>query len=231
MKTSNKIIVSFLTFAWLSFIATLLISHQFADYDNIPGMRRVVKKVNPLEDFSVVKIEDVDALKIVPGDSNQLNYDELSGADIDSSEAEPTQNYRVGNDTLFITSLRRGRYEGYILRVNNMKQLIVDYGIEIDLAGFIQDSLRISATESNVTISKNSEFSYLHLKSGQKFDLTFKSVKEFGMALSEANCNVFGDIGEISGIVGNYAGLGIPRNLENVDVNTSTNGKLHYMLK
>lgn len=231
MKTSNKIIISFLTFAWLSLMASLLISHQFADYDKIPGMRRIVKKVNPLEDFTVVKIEDAVVLKIVPGDSNQLNYDELFGADIDSSEAGPSQNFSVRDDTLFIASLSRGHYEGYVLCVNNMRHLIVDNAAEIDLAGFNQDSLLITSENNNVTISKNSGFSYLYLKSGQKFDLTFKAVKEFGMALSEDNCNVFGDIEEISGTVGNYARLGIPRETGKVNVDTSINGKMHFVFK
>ncbi|TXD79247.1 hypothetical protein [Algoriphagus ratkowskyi] len=135
------------------------------------------------------------------------------------------------NDTLFIKNLRNAINGGYTLRVGNLKHLIVKNVGEIDLVGFSQDSLLINSENSNVIISKNSEFSFLHLKSGPKFDLTFKSVKGFSLSLKESNCNVSGDIEEISGTIGNYAGLGIPRKTEKVDVDTSINGKLHYVFK
>lgn len=231
MKTSNKIIVSFLTFAWLSIMASLLISHQFADYNNIPGMRRVVKTVISLEDFSVVKIDKAAVLRIIPGDSAKIRYDEITGDGFKPAKFDAIQNYDVKNDTLYIKNIHQASNGGYTLEVVDLKHLIVNNATEIDLAGFNQDSLRISATNSNVTISKNSEFSFLYLKSEPKFDLTFKAVKEFSLSLTEDNCNVFGEIEEISGTIGNYAGLGIPRKTEKVDVDTTINGKIHYVFK
>lgn len=212
-------------------MATLLISHQFADYDNIPGMRQVVETEVDLADFSVIKIDEASTLQIVPGDSNRLDYDELIGDGIKPPKTEPIQDFTVRNDTLIIKNLRNASNGGYTLRVSNLKQLIVSNTTKIDLIGFSQDSLKIISENSNVTISKSSEFSFLYLKSAPKFDLAFKSVKDFTLSLTADNCNIFGEVEEISGMIGNYAGLGIPRKTEKVDVDTSINGKIHYVFK
>lgn len=210
-------------------MASLLISHQFADYNNIPGMRRVVKTETDLADFSIIKIEEASRLQIVPSDSNRLDYDELIGDGIKPPKTELIQDFTVKNDTMFINNLRNASNGGYTLRVSNLKHLIVKNTSSIELKGFAQDSLLINSLNSNVTISKNSEFSFLYLKSEPKFDLTIKSAKEFSLSLTEDNCNVFGEIEEISGIIGNYAGLGVPRKTGKMDVDTSINGKIHYV--
>ncbi|SMP07129.1 hypothetical protein SAMN06265367_101562 [Algoriphagus winogradskyi] len=220
-----------MTIAWVSIMATLLISHQFADYNNIPGMRKVVKSETDLADFSVITIDEASRLQIVPSDSNRLDYEELIGEGLKPPKTEPIQDFIVENDTLFIKNLRNASNGGYTLRVKNLNYLIVRNTYSVDLIGFSQDSLLINSLNSNVTISKNSEFSFLYLKSEPKFDLTIKSAKEFSLSLTEDNCNVFGEIEEISGIIGNYAGLGIPRKTEKVDVDTSVNGKIHYVFK
>ncbi|TXE10234.1 hypothetical protein [Algoriphagus aquimarinus] len=226
MKTSNKYIFSFLSFAWLSIIAVMLISYELDDYEP-----KVVKIKTDLADFSVIKIEEASSLQIFPSDSNRLDYDELIGDGIKPPNTEPIQDFTVKNDTLFIKNLRNTSNGGYTLRVSNLQHLIVKNTYNIDLIGFSQDSLLITSENSNVTISKNSEFSFLYLKSEPKFDLTFKAVKEFSLSLTEDNCNVFGEIEEISGTIGNYAGLGIPRKTEKVDVDTTINGKIHYVFK
>lgn len=231
MKTSNKIIFSFLTFAWLSIIATLLISNQFADYNNIPGKRRVVKTETDLADFSVIKIDQASTFRILPADSNRLEYNELIGDGIKPPKGKPIQEYSVGNDTLFINNLRNVEHGGYTLKVRDLKHLIVSNATQVELVGFTQDSLTINSANSNVSISKNSEFSFLSIRSLPKFELDFSSVKGFSMFLTEDNCNVFGDIEEISGTIGNYAGLGIPRKTEIVNVDTSINGKISYVFK
>lgn len=181
-----------------------------------------------LQDFSVIHIKEASTLRVFSGDTNQLEYDEVSGGKIKPPKTEQIQDFIVKNDTLFIKNLRNARNGGYTLRVSNLQHLIVKNTYNIDLIGFSQDSLFITSENSNVTISKNSEFSFLHLKSGPKFDLTFKSVKAFSLSQTEDNCNVFGDIEEISGTIGNYAGLDIPRKTEKVYVDTSENGKLTY---
>ncbi|REG91566.1 hypothetical protein [Algoriphagus antarcticus] len=226
MKTSNKIIISFLTFAWLSVTAMLLISHQFADYDNIPGVRKVVTSKINLGDFSVVKIEQAAFLKIAPGYINQLDYDELTGADMKPPEVEAIQDYSVRNDTLFIRNLRRASNGNYTLRVNNLKKLIVFNAWEVDLEGFRQDSLSIISANSKLLISKKSKFSYLHLASLKKFDLKFSSADDFELRLSNGQCEVSGGVDQITGIVGNYAELIIPTKIGKLDIDTSENGKL-----
>lgn len=231
MKTSNKILVSFLLFAWLSFMATLLISHQFADYHNIPGMRKVSHKISTLEKFSVVIIDKASEIRIIPGDSALLRYDEIAGEGFKPLESSPVQNFELRNDTLFVKNLNLENVEEVTLEVVGLKHLVVSNAAEIELIGFSQDSLTITSENSNVTISESSEFSFLHLKSAPKFDLVLKAMKEFSLSLTNDNCNVFGEIGEISGTVGNYARLGMPRETEQVDVDTSINGKLDFVFK
>lgn len=215
-----------MTFAWLSVMVTLLISHQFADDKTMPAMREMVKIVKSLEDFSVVKIEDAAAIRIVQGDSNQLYYGKLNNADADSTESEVIQEYLVRNDTLYIRNLRQGRYGSYTLEVNDLKHLIVLKSWEVDLVGFDQDSLSITSLNSKVMISKQSEFSYLCLKSGRKFDLVFSSPRNLALTQTDSRVELSGKVDKISGVVGNYAELIIPSKIGKLNLDTSENGKL-----
>lgn len=225
MKTSNKIIVSFLLFAWLSFMATFLISHQFADYHNIPGMRRLVTKTDVLEPFSVVKIEQAAILQIVQGNKNQMHHDELVGEGISQSDLKNIQEYLVENDTLFIKNLRHGSNGTYKLEVANLHSIMVYNTWQLDLGDFRKDSLNITYGNSKVVMSKESQLSYLHILS-QKFDLSLTSVEEMELVLSGDRCELSGSVNQISGIVGNYAELILPTKVGKMDIDTSENGKL-----
>lgn len=231
MKTSNKTIFSFLIFAWLCFIATLLISHRFADYDNVPAMRKVTVKAKLLNEFSVVKIEQAAVLKIIQGDSSIIRYNEITGDGIRPPKIDAIKDLEVKNDTLFIKNLHQAPNGGFTLEVLNLKHLIVNNTSEINLSKISQDSLLISSTNSNIIISNSSEISFLHLKSGEKFDLKFQDAKKLNLNLRDNNCSVIGEINRISGTIGNYTTLEVPRKTENIDVKTSENGKLEFVLE
>ncbi|MEP0711737.1 hypothetical protein [Algoriphagus sp.] len=212
------------------FAAKLLVSKGIGTIKHTTIKTDVRNETTDLQDFSVIHISAASNLRIFPGETNQLEYDEISGENIKPPKTAAIQDYIVKNDTLFINNLRNASNGGYTLRVSSLKHLIVKNTTSLDLKRFSQDSLLINSVNSNVTISENSTISYVELKSGQKFDLVFKSRKDFGMALSEDNCTISGDIAEVSGMIGNYTALGIPRRTEKVAIDTSDNGKLHYIV-
>ncbi|WP_192348494.1 hypothetical protein [Algoriphagus sp. Y33] len=230
MKTSNKIIVYFLTFAWLSIIATLLISHQFANYNNIPETRRTVITKTDLADFSVVKIEEADEISIVSINinRNRFSYQRLAGADIEIPENEAVQDYIVRNDTLFIKNLTPTSTGGFLLEVKDLKHLIVSNTKRVNIVGFNQDLLLITAENSKVRISKDSRFSYLNLTSPGKLNLNFTSATGFSLVLDENQCKVRGVIKEISGNIRDNVDLIVPAELGKLDVNTSEKGKVTH---
>jgi hypothetical protein len=211
-------------------MATLLISHQFADYYNIPGMRRVVKTETDIADFSVIKIEEASRLQIVPSDTNRLDYDALIGDGIDPPKTEPIQDFIVENDTLFIKNLRNAKNGGYTLRVSKLKHLIVKNTGDVELLGFSQDSLKITVEETNTLWVNNSKISYMHFVSPEKFDLELISTDDLRLALfGDKNlCSVGGNIQSVSGKIGNYMKLSVPRKTEILDVDKSDNGKISY---
>lgn len=228
MKTSNKIIVSFLTFAWMSVIASLLISHQFADYNNIPGKRRVIKTETDLANFSVVKIEQAGKLIISSLPRNRLRYERLVGEGIAIPETDPIEDYVVRNDTLFVKNLRQASDGNFLLEVKNLKHLIVNNTNQIHLSGFDQDLLLITTTNSKVAISQKSSFSYLNISSPGKLNLSFTSASDFSLLLDENKCRVSGEIMGISGIIRDNVELIIPSEVGKLDLDTSEYGKLTY---
>jgi hypothetical protein len=239
MKTSNKIIVSFLTIAWLSIMASLIVSSGFASKLLISKGIGTIKytriktdvrnETTVLQDFSVIHIKEASSLRVFSGDSNQLEYDEVSGGNIKPPKTAAIQDFVVRNDTLFIKNLRNASNGGYTLRVSNLEHLIVNNTSSLELNGFAQDSLYIFSKNSKLTLN-DSEFAHLHFNSPPKYDLTFKLVKRFRFSLEENICNISGDFAEISGQIGNYTELYIPQETGKVDVKTSTNGKLLYKL-
>ena len=145
--------VFFLTFAWLSFMSTLLISHQFAYYHTISAMQRVLKTESDLANFSVVTIEKAGNLIIVSMPRNRLRYERLVGEGISVPETDPIEDYVVRNDTLFVKNLTQASDGTFLLEVKNLKHLIVNNTSKINLAGFDQDLLLITAENSKVVIS------------------------------------------------------------------------------
>ncbi|MEB2780940.1 hypothetical protein U3A58_11095 [Algoriphagus sp. C2-6-M1] len=228
MKTSNKIIVSFLTFAWLTIMASLLVSHQFADYNNIPGKRRVIKTETDLADFSVVKIEQAGTLIISSLPRNRLRYERLVGEGIAIPETDPIEDYVVRNDTLFVKNLRQASDGNFLLEVKNLKHLIVNNTNQIHLSGFDQDLLLITTTNSKVAISQKSSFSYLNVSSPEKINLSFTSASDFSLVVDEVKVKVSGDIKGMSGTIGDNIELIVPSEVGKMDVNTAKNSKITY---
>ncbi len=183
-----------------------------------------------MQDFSVIYIKEASNLQVFSGDTNQLEYDEISGGDIKPSKTEPIQDFIVKNDTLFIKNLRNASNGGYTLRVINLEHLIVNNTSNIELFGFKQDSLLITVEETNTLWVNNSKLSYMHFVSPEKFDLELISTDDLRLALfGDKNlCSVGGNIQSVSGKIGNYMKLSVPRKTEILDVDKSDNGKISY---
>lgn len=209
-------------------MATLLISHQFADYYNIPGMRRTVTTKTDLADFSVIKIEQAGEISIASINRNRLGYDRLIGADIAIPENEAVQDYIVRNDTLFIENLTPASNGGFLLEVKDLKHLIVNNTKRINIVGFDQDLLLINAENSRVSISPKSRFAYLNISSPGKLNLSFTSATGFSLVLDENQCKVRGVIKEISGNIRDNVELIVPAELGELDVTTSEKGKVTH---
>ena len=226
MKTSNKIIVFFLTFAWLSFISTLLISHQFAYYHTISAMQRVLKTESDLANFSVVTIEKARNLIIVSMPRNRLRYERLVGEGIPVPETDPIEDYVVRNDTLLVKNFTEASDGTFLLEVKNLKHLIVNNTSKINLVGFDQDLLLITAENSKVVISEKSNFSYLNVSSPEKLNLSFTSATDFSLELDDNQCKVSGVIKQISGTIRDNVELIIPSEVGKLDVSSTENGKV-----
>lgn len=209
-------------------MASLLISHQFADYNNIPGKRRVIKTETDLADFSVVKIEQAGTLIISSLPRNRLRYERLVGDGIAIPETDPIEDYVVRNDTLFVKNLRQASDGNFLLEVKNLKHLIVNNTNQIHLSGFDQDLLLITTTNSKVAISQKSSFSYLNVSSPEKMNLSFTSASDFSLVVDEVKVKVSGDIKGMSGTIGDNIELVVPSEVGKMDVNTARNSKITY---
>ncbi len=209
-------------------MASLLISHQFADYNNIPGKRRVIKTETDLADFSVVKIEQAGTLIISSLPRNRLRYERLVGEGIAIPETDPIEDYVVRNDTLFVKNLRQASDGNFLLEVKNLKHLIVNNTNQIHLSGFDQDLLLITTTNSKVAISQKSSFSYLNVSSPEKMNLSFTSASDFSLVVDEVKVKVSGDIKGMSGTIGDNIELIVPSEVGKMDVNTAKNSKITY---
>ncbi|WP_439489667.1 hypothetical protein [Algoriphagus sp.] len=226
MKTSNKIIVSFLIFSWGSIIATLLISHQFADRENRPGVRRVVTKSEALEPFSVVVLNQIEGLKVARGDGNQLLFNEYFGGDVVQPAPEVVKEYTILNDTLFIQNLPRASNGDFRLEVAGLQGLVVTDSKGLDLGAFHQDSLRVYTDGSEVLLSRESDFSFFYLGFPDESSLIFTDTKGLKMNLKDKVCELSGDIGRISGELTGDSELHISAKVGQLDVKTSDGGKV-----
>ena len=91
------------------FVTKLLISSGLGSITLNGYNTDVRNETTVLQDFSVIQIKEASKLRVFSGDTNQLEYDEISGGHIKPPKTAAIQDFVVRNDTLFIENLRNAR--------------------------------------------------------------------------------------------------------------------------
>jgi len=238
MKTSTKIIVSFLTFCWVVLMASLLISFRYSDQRGYGFIEKIEKEEILLQEFKHVVVKNSGGLTITSSDSLKLTYHKYFFDDGEIPE-EHELNYRISNDTLFIDSLMQ-RSSGYFeLKLRTLNSLILEDVAEVNFNKFHQDSLRVISTsaslvfEDSMRVTSKESFSvfrdvklgYLDYN-GTSSDLKSNVISNFKIRIEATQAELGGDIQSISGWVGDRSILMLPNKVGKVNLEKSNSGQI-----
>ena len=197
MKRSNKLIVGYLSFLWVSLIITLVISFAMTPQGGFSFVDEVRSEKFEIDDFSAVKIQNTKYLKIVKADSTYLEYISIHGGDVKPPKTAPVQNYRVSQDTLYIDQLQQASNGSFMLKVRTLSQILVIDESEVILENLTMDSLAFQSSEHELRLSKLDQVT-IDFRNGQLF--------------------LKGTIGELTGNIKDRAWVSIPSKIGKINL-------------
>ncbi|WP_075351605.1 hypothetical protein [Algoriphagus marinus] len=235
MKTSTKIILSFLTFCWITLMATLLISFRYSDQRRYGILKKIEKEEILLQEFKHVVIKNSGLLTITSSDSLKLTYFKVF-TDTGESPEEPELSYRMVSDTLFIDRLMQKKSGYFELKVSALNSLVLEDVSEVSFKKFSQDSLRVISSQASLvfqdsmrvsresfSVSRDVKLGFLDY-TGISSDLKANTISNLNLRLEATQAELGGDIQSISGWVGERSILMLPNKVGKVNLERSSSG-------
>jgi hypothetical protein len=148
MKTSNKILISFLIFLFSGIIALYMGSKYYENPNNNPA--NFVDKKTKLSPFSVIVAESGAVFYLNSGKENEITHSHLKGTVPDFGS------FIVRNDTLFIASAKlkrnKDRFTNNLIHVSctNVKSIVTKEYSEVHMEKFKADTLSVIMIKSNL---------------------------------------------------------------------------------
>lgn len=161
MRTSNKILISFLIFLFSGIIALYVGSKYYANPNN--NSANFVDKKTKLSSFSVIVAESGAVFYLNSGKENEITHSHLKGTFPDFGS------FVVRNDTLFIASAKlkrnKDRFTNNLIHVSctNVKSIVTKEYSEVRMEEFQVDTLSVTMNKSNLDF-RFKNISYISLE-------------------------------------------------------------------
>ncbi|WP_187177602.1 hypothetical protein [Algoriphagus sp. AK58] len=213
MKTSNKILFSFLLFAWASIMVTLLVSFR---YSMLRGASIVEKIENKsweiLGDFSVVSISDSWVVQLDGSKKGSIQYDRVfTSHNRDKNYGDPDPFiHEVRNDTLFIKGMRQRPNGNFSIQVGGIKSIIMDRVTEVRLRSMGLDTLKVNSIAGHLALDKDHGVKHLDFSGGNNSQLQVVGIESLNLFLDRSKADLQLYLGGISGQVTNQSEVTVP---------------------
>jgi hypothetical protein len=203
MKTSNKILFSFLGFAWLSMVGSMLASVHLQESKS-SVMKDVLVSSIPIDDeYSVLSIQDSGNLTLMMNEAARIEHRRVSfgGNDEDISEDVDSYFVEIRDDTLFIRNAEIKQYETLTLYIDGqIKSLILNNVTEVKtLNAFDYDSLKVLASNSSFKLTSDHGVSFLDFKGEADAHLLVNGIANLEIHLNQSKADVYQFLGRVSG--------------------------------
>ncbi|MCH7412801.1 hypothetical protein MM213_04835 [Belliella sp. R4-6] len=230
MKTSNKLLFSFLGFAWLSMVGGMLASVHLLE--SKPFVKDAVVSSTPVDDdYSVVSIQDFGKLALVMSKDTRIERRKISFEGNDEHVSEDVDPYfvEVRDDTLFISNAEIKQYETWTLHVDRqIKSLILNNVTEVNaLNAFEYDSLKILASNSSFRLPRDHGLAFLAFKGEAGAHLSVDGIANLEIHLNQSKADITQFLGKVSGeLIG--AQVSLPKETTEVALKKDTNSKFYF---
>jgi hypothetical protein len=213
MKTSNKILFSFLGFAWASIMVTLLVSFRYSLLGSAYQFEKMETKTWEIAgNFSVVSISDSWAVRLDGSKKGQIEYFRAFFRDRPSkNHGDPNPFiHEVRNDTLFIKGMRQNPNGSFTINVGAIKSLVIDQVSEVELLRMGLDSLKVISNAGELVLQKDHGVTHLDFVGGNNSKLQVAGIESLNLFLDRSKADLQLYLGGISGQVINRSEVTIP---------------------
>lgn len=213
MKTSNKILFSFLLFAWASILVTILVSFRYSMLRGASVVEKLETKSWEIEgDFSVISLKDAGFVVLEPGSEPSIKYMKvITQYNRDKNYGDPDPFfYEVRNDTLFVQGMRQKPNGSFIIHVGELKGVVLDQVSEGRLKGMELDTLRVKANAGHFSLVEDHGVAHLEFDGGNDSRLQAVGLGSLNLSLDFSKAEIYQDLGKISGQIINRSQVTLP---------------------
>ncbi|MCU0399601.1 MAG: hypothetical protein MUE75_01125 [Algoriphagus sp.] len=222
IKTSNKILFSFLLFAWASIMVTLLVSFRYSLLGSAYQFEKMETKTWEIAgDFSVVSISNSWAVRLDGSKKGRIEYFRALFRDRPSKNHGDPDPYihEVRNDTLFIKGMRQNPNGSFTINVGAIKSLVVEQVSEVELLRMGLDSLNVISNAGELVLQKDHGVTHLDFVGGNNSKLQVAGIESLNLFLDRSKADLQLYLGGISGQVINRSEVTIPSKSGEMNLN------------
>jgi hypothetical protein len=213
INTSNKILFSFLLFAWASIMITLLVSFRYSILGSAYQFEKMETKTWEIaDDFSVVSISDSWSVRLDGSEKGQIEYFRAFFRDRPSkNHGDPDPFiHEVRNDTLFIKGMRQNPNGSFTIHVGVIKSVIIDQVSQVELLKMGLDSLKVISNAGELVLQKDHGVTHLDFVGGNDSKLQVAGIESLNLFLDRSKADLQLYLGGISGQVINRSEVTLP---------------------
>lgn len=213
IKTSNKILFSFLLFAWASIMITLLVSFRYSILGSAYQFEKMETKTWEIAgDFSVVSISDSWSVRLDGREKGQIEYFRAFFRNRPSkNHGDPDPFiHEVRNDTLFIKGMKQNPNGSFTIKVGAIKSLVIEQVSEVELLKMGLDSLKVISNAGELVLQKDHGVTHLDFVGGNNSKLQVAGIESLSLFLDRSKADLQLYLGGISGQVINRSEVTLP---------------------
>lgn len=213
IKTSNKILFSFLLFAWASIMVTLLVSFRYSILGSTYQFEKMETKTWEIAgDFSVVSISDSWSVLLDGSEKGQIEYVKAFFRNRPSkNHGDPDPFiHEVRSDTLFIKGMKQNPNGNFTIHVGAIKSLVIDQVSEVELLKMGLDSLKVISNAGELVLQKDHGVTHLDFVGGNKSKLQVTGIESLSLFLDRSKAELQLYLGGISGQAINRSEVTLP---------------------
>ena len=213
MKTSNKILFSFLGFAWASILVTILVSFRYSMLRGASVVEKLETKSWEIEgDFSVISLKDAGFVVLEPGSEPSIKYMKVTtqyNRDKNYGDPDPFF-YEVRNDTLFVQGMRQKPNGSFIIHVGELKAVVLDQVSEARLKGVKTDTLDVQANAGHFSLGMDHGVAHLEFDGKNESRLQAVGLESLNLSLDFSKAEIDKELGAIHGQAINQSTVILP---------------------
>lgn len=213
MKTSNKILFSFLLFAWASIMVTLLVSFRYTVLRGASFIEKIETKSWDINgDFAVVSISDSWVVRLDGSKAGAIQYDRVfTSHNRDKKYGDPESfTYEVRNDTLFVKGMKQKPNGSFTIHVGKLKGVVLDQVSEARLRGMRQDTLWVQSSAGHLALEKDHGVAHLEFDGKNESRLQAIGLESLHLSLDFSKADIYKKLGSIHGKVINQSTVILP---------------------